>query len=138
MKIWYGYGSEHSMNLVMVGHFRDEDQAKKAKWMIEQIQEFVQGEVDAGRMEIGSPENQYSDRIRELLERLNFFHASPAEFDQLGYDFSVKQDGTDLVLTTDEVDVSMFLKLFVHSGARVEVYSAHEYPDTDYGRGKSK
>ena len=25
MKIWDGYGSEHSMNLVMIGHFKNSD-----------------------------------------------------------------------------------------------------------------
>ena len=32
-------------------------------------------------------------------------------------------------ISTDEADVSAFIKLFVESGARVEVYSAHHYPD---------
>ena len=34
-----------------------------------------------------------------------------------------------VVITTDEPDVSAFLKLMVDKGARVEVFSAHDYPD---------
>jgi len=39
-------------------------------------------------------------------------------------------------LPTDEPDVAAYLKLFIDNGAKVEVYSAHEHPDEDYGRGK--
>ena len=31
MKIWYQHGSEHSANLVMIGHFKDASDATKAK-----------------------------------------------------------------------------------------------------------
>ena len=30
MKIWYQHGSEHSANLVMIGHFEDATEATKA------------------------------------------------------------------------------------------------------------
>jgi len=38
--------------------------------------------------------------------------------------------------STDEIEVSALLKILLDKGARVEVYSAHVYPDTEYGRGK--
>jgi len=47
----------------------------------------------------------------------------------------VKVEGSKMILTTDEVDISAFLKVMLDSGARIEVYSAHDYPDTEYGRG---
>lgn len=31
MKIWQGYGSEHSMNLVMIGHFKSPKDATHAQ-----------------------------------------------------------------------------------------------------------
>jgi len=39
-------------------------------------------------------------------------------------------------LTTEEFDISAFLKVMFSEGARIEVYSAHNYPDTAYGRGQ--
>ena len=44
MKIWQGYGSEHSMNLVMIGHFKDAGSAVKAKELIDSFTEFVNAE----------------------------------------------------------------------------------------------
>ena len=41
-----------------------------------------------------------------------------------------------VVVTTNESDVSAFLKVMIDKGARVEVYSAHDYPETQCGRGK--
>lgn len=41
-----------------------------------------------------------------------------------------------MILTTDESEVSAFLKVMIQKEAKVEVYSAHDYPDTEYGRGK--
>ena len=35
MKIWYQNGSEHSANLVMIGHFEDAANATKAKEIID-------------------------------------------------------------------------------------------------------
>ncbi|EUA59807.1 hypothetical protein I550_2955 [Mycobacterium intracellulare 1956] len=34
------------------------------------------------------------------------------------------------MITTDESDVQALLKVLLDGGARVEVYSAHDYPDT--------
>ncbi|WP_251259298.1 DUF6375 family protein [Klebsiella michiganensis] len=31
-------------------------------------------------------------------------------------------------MTTDEAEVSAFVKLFVEAGAKVEIFSAHDYP----------
>jgi hypothetical protein len=48
MKIWWGYGSEHSMNLVMIGKFASVGEAEAAKQLIDRLAEGVQNEVDAG------------------------------------------------------------------------------------------
>jgi len=46
------------------------------------------------------------------------------------YDISSELKGNQIVVRTDEPDVSAFLKLMIDKGARVEVYSAHNYPDS--------
>jgi translation initiation factor 2B subunit (eIF-2B alpha/beta/delta family) len=48
----------------------------------------------------------------------------------------VKVEGSKVILTTDESDVSAFLKVMFDQGARIEIYSAHSHPDTEYGRGR--
>ena len=39
MKIWNGYGSEHSMNLVLIGKFKQAQDANKVKSDIEKLGE---------------------------------------------------------------------------------------------------
>ena len=136
MKIWFGYGSEHSMNLVMIGHFRDAGGAAKAKQVIDELTSQVLADSEAGLIDIGGRSDRYTDKMLDLLQKLHVHSIGPAELEQLGYDFNLKIDDTKLVLTTDESDVSAFFKVMIDQGARVEVYSAHEYSETEYGRGK--
>ena len=49
-----------------------------------------------------------------------------------GISFEVKSN--EIILTTDEIEVSAFLKILFDKGARIEVYSAHSHPDTGHGR----
>jgi len=136
MKIWHGYGSEHSMNLVMIGRFKNVHDAEKAKQIIDSLTESVSADVEEGLLEAGNPPQHFSERMLEILRKVNVYIIAANEFEQFTYDFSVRVDGDRVVLTTDESDVSAFLKVLVNQGARVEVYSAHNYPDTEYGRGK--
>ena len=136
MKLWYGYGSEHSANLVMVGQFVNASDAEQAKAIIEQLTEKVMAEIDAKLMDVGNPPTRYTDRILEFLRSVNEFHVNLEELEQFAYDVKVQLDGDKIVVTTDEHDLSAFMKVLLDNGARIEVYSAHNYPDTEYGRGK--
>jgi len=41
MKIWRGYGSEHSSNLVMIGRFKTVGDAEAAKRIIDRLAEQI-------------------------------------------------------------------------------------------------
>jgi hypothetical protein len=128
MKIWNNFGSEHSANLVMIGHFKDVGAAEEAKTSIEELQTFFcdsENEPDGER---------YSKEVSELLSRLNFQSIGPTELEQFRYDISVKQQGDQVVITTDEIEVSGLLKFLFNRGARIEVYSAHGHSGTGHGR----
>lgn len=128
MKIWKGYGSEHSSNLVMIGHFKSVAGAAQAKRIIERMQEQVNVDVKAGLMSESDPPLRFTDHIMELFKELEIYIVAPAELSQFNYEFDVEQRGDSIVLTTEEYDVSAFLKILVHGGARVEVFSRHDYP----------
>lgn len=125
MKIWNSYGSEHSANLVMIGKFKDAASAEKAKAIIDEITQFMANNPDDHRRA-----DRYSDDALGLLQKVDFYSVAPAELEQFIYDVSVELRGDQVVITTDEIDVSAFLKLLIDKGARVEVYSAHDYPDS--------
>ena len=136
MKIWCQYGSEHSANLVMIGHFEDAIEATKAKEIIDALTDQVARDQESGALVIGKPSGRYGKEMLDLLSKLNVASIGPAELEQFAYDVDVDVEGSDVVVTTEEIDVSAFLKVMFHCGARIEVYSAHYHPGTDYGRGK--
>lgn len=131
MKIWQGYGSEHSSNLVMIGHFKSAGDAKKTKELIEQLTEGLSDKID-----VGTSPDRFSPDVMDLLRETKCYSLSPPELEQFLYDANTRLEDDKIILTTEESDVSAFLKLMVTQGAKVEIYSAHDYPDTDYGRGK--
>jgi hypothetical protein len=129
MKIWNSYGSEHSANLVMIGSFKDVASAKRAEQIIDRIVEFMTDSEDDHE-----DADRYSEAALALLSSLNTASLRPAELAQFRYDVNSKREKDRIVITTDEYDVSGFLKILIDAGARVEVYSAHIYPDTGFGR----
>lgn len=135
MKVWYGFGTEHSMNLVMIGRFRDAATAETVNEIIEQFTTALRAEQEAGRLTVGEPNDRYSEEVLRLMTDFGIHNLGPAELEQFLYDVSVRRDGDMIVVTTDEIEVQALLKVLLAKGARVEVYSAHDYPDTGHGRG---
>lgn len=131
MKIWNAYGSEHSANLVMIGHFKDSGTAEETNTIIEDLRAVFH---DADVAPEGA--ERYTEKAREVLQRVKFHSIGPSELEQFRYDFRNSVDGTTVVITTDESEISGIMKLFIEKRARVEVYSAHDYQDTEHGRGK--
>jgi hypothetical protein len=131
MKLWHGYGSEHSMNLVMIGHFKSPEDAEKTKKLIAQLTEGLRDKID-----IGTSRDRFGDDVLDFLQEINCYGLSPSELEQFLYDISTKVEGNKIILTTDESEVSAFFKLMLEKGAKVEIYSAHDYPEAEYGRGK--
>ena len=136
MKIWHQHGSEHSANLVMIGHFADATEAAKAKEVVDQLAKQVLADQGKGTVVVGSPSERYGSEMLDLLSRLNIASIGPRELEQFLYEFNVEVDGNKVILTTEESDISAILKVMFDRGARIEVYSAHTYPDTEYGRGR--
>lgn len=135
MKIWYQHGSEHSANLVMIGRFENAAEATKAKEIIDALTNQVAEDQSNGALAVGSPSDRYSNDMLDLLGRLNV-SIGPQEVEQFAYEVNVKVEDNALVLTTEELDISAFLKVMFLKGARIEVYSAHDHPDTAHGRGR--
>jgi hypothetical protein len=131
MKIWKGFGSEHSMNLVMIGKFKSIADAEKANRTIDLITKQVQADMDSGAITIGGRTERYTDGMMALFRELNIFEVNTVEVEQFAYDINVEQRQDTITITTDESDVSAYLKILVAQGARVEVFSAHFYSDEE-------
>jgi hypothetical protein len=126
MKIWNAYGSEHSMNLVMIGTFRDAGAAEAAKDAIEELQQyFIEHEPDG---------HTYSRDVMDLLGKLEVHTIGSAELDQFRYDFSIRTAQEKVIIKTDEADVSALWKVLIDRGAKVVMFSAHAHPKEDDAR----
>ncbi len=130
MKVWYGYGSEHSHNLVMIGRFSSFEDAENTKALIDTLVERLPDLI-----ELDSPSERFEDGVLDLLKVQEFNSLRRSEVGQFLYEVNTKLEDDTIILTTEEIDVSAFLKLMISRGAKVEVYSAHNFPDSGYGRG---
>ena len=128
MKIWNGYGSEHSMNLILIGKFKRAQDAEKVVKDIEKLSAQASRD-DSQSIPFGELEDQkFSDDMLSLLRSLNLYILGPADLGQLVSDYHLNREGDQITVTTDEAEVSAFVKLFIEAGAKVEVFSAHDYP----------
>ncbi|MXW81898.1 MAG: hypothetical protein F4246_09455 [Rhodothermaceae bacterium] len=126
MKIWKSYGSEHSMNLVMIGSFKKEDDAEKVeeelRFLFEEIRSLDDSEVFRDR---------FSDDVKKLLYSKEIYCLMPQELEQFQYDHSFERDGKKIRYWTDEWDVSAALKIMLTGGAKVEIFSGDNYRESD-------
>lgn len=128
MKIWNGYGSEHSMNLVLIGKFKQEQDAEKVEKDIKTLSTQA-AKDECYSIPFDAPENQrFSDEMLSLLYSLKLHTLGPTDLGQLVSDHHLDREGDRITITTDEAEVSAFVKLFVEAGAKVEIFSAHDYP----------
>lgn len=128
MKIWNGYGSEHSMNLVLIGRFKRAEDAEQVEKDIDRLSAQASKD-DSYAMSYGeAAEQRFSDDMLSLLRNLNLNTLGPSDLGQLASDHNLTRQGDQITVTTDEAEVSVFVKLFIEAGAKVEVFSSHDYP----------
>ena len=126
MKIWKSYGSEHSMNLVMIGSFKEEDDAEKVEKILRRLFEKLRSLPDSDVYE-----DRFSKDVIEFLRSKNINYLSPQELEQFQYDGYFERDGKKIWYKTDEVDVSAALKIMLMEGAKVKVFSRHDHQESD-------
>ena len=132
MKIWNGHASEHSANLVMIGRFREVRDVEEAKKLLDKLGVMVRENPEKYEWNMDPKDRRYHAEILELLDQVGFF-VSPAELAQFLLDIEVHVSRIEktITVTTDEDDVSVFLKALIRHEARVEIYSRHSYPDIE-------
>jgi hypothetical protein len=133
MKVWHGYGTEHSMNLKLIGHFADTDEARAAWDAIAVLTAAAEVEHAAGRLEYGEPPRLFSNELLAALSKVSIHSFGYADVEQFLYDAEVEVDGSDVVVQTDEIDVIAYVKVLIAKGAKVEMYSRHDH-DTGVGQ----
>jgi hypothetical protein len=134
MKIWCGYGSEHSANLVIIGKFKSERDAQSVKTLISEMTRIARDEQGRGHLDVGNPPERYPEEMLEIIKQQDGTSmVSKENLLDLLYDYNMKLDGDRLIIETEETSIEAFVMAMLSSGAKIETYSAHEHPG-EYGR----
>jgi len=127
MKVWQGYGTEHSMNLKLIGHFADTTDARGAEEAIRALTAAAEAEHAAGRLQYGEPLRLFSDELLAALRAVGIHSLGSPDVEQFLYETQIEVNGTDVIVQTDEIDVIAYVKVLIAKGAKVEMYSGHDY-----------
>jgi hypothetical protein len=122
MKIWNSFGSEHSANLVIIGKFKEIQDAQGAINTLDALAEIATRELDAllaGKV----PESVLDAAMKHKTTDMG-----PSDFEGLAYDHHWSLEGSSLVATTEESNIQGILKVLLRYAAKIEVYSAHNHP----------
>ena len=123
MKIWFNYGSEHSLNIVLIGHFKKAVDAKAFEQDLENLKQFLQ---ENPKYEFNIL--NFDSSTKEYLAREQIAFLSPEQLDQiLSYEV-LKRDGAKIEVTSDEL-LDGLVSWIVMKGAKVEIFSLHDYPE---------
>lgn len=125
MKIWNSYGSEHSMNLVIIGQFKEVHEAEEFETLINSLTEFLMG-----NSKFDVEQDRYDEKTLEFLVKKNLSILSPQEIGHFLYDKSITRNGNEITLGSEDF-ISGFVNLLIYKGAKVEVFSAHDYPTNE-------
>lgn len=119
MKIWKSFAGEHSAKLKIIGTFKTAEDANKAAAFYNEL-------IDVeDKTKIG---NQYfSDEVMKVLNKYDMH--SLGENDPQEADFFSKFEpvGNKIEVLTDELDIQSIIKTFIRWGAKIELYSRHDY-----------
>jgi hypothetical protein len=127
VKIWTGYGSEHSYRLVLIGRFSEERDAELVKEKFDQLRDIASEEV--GDLDWGDANPGFSDALYDKLSALKVTNLSRSEVEGFGYLYGLEQTGATVRLDTDDAELQGLLKLLFDHGARVEIYSSHHWTE---------
>jgi hypothetical protein len=125
MRIWHSYGSEHSMDLVLVGKFETVSGAEAAIEQMEALKAVAQAEWsdDDWRRQ----DERMPDSLAAELRKLKLYEMGRSDVDIYYFDHSVERSGSIVRVWTEESEVQGFLKVLIRLGARVEVFSRHHW-----------
>lgn len=135
MRIWHSYGSEHSMDLVLIGTFETVAGAEAAMERMEALKSLSEAEwsdADWRRQDERMPIT-----LADELSKLQLYDMGRSDVDVYAFDHSIEHDGLTVRILTEESEVQGFLKVLIHFGGRVEVFSRHDWNEDGTPRAKA-
>lgn len=124
MKIWQSYGAEHSANLVLIGRFKEIEDAEEFETEVDSLIEFMRTQDD-----FDFRTDRFDDEILEFLWRKKIHSLNPSQLGQFILDIRIERKDKEIWVNSEESDLSGLITLLVDAGARVEIFSRHDYPE---------
>lgn len=121
MKIWRSFSADHSAKLKIIGTFKTAKDAEEAATIFNAL-------LAVKNKDKGS-NDAFSNEIMEVLKRYNFSSFSEHDPEQLELFSQLKPAGNRIIVETDEIEIQALLKVLVHNGAKIKIYSKHDYPN---------
>lgn len=123
MKIWKSFSAEHSAKLRIVGKFKNAEDLKSARETIEALTNEVMKQ-DVCRLEKAS----CTKEIENILHNSNIYNIGEEDLIHFTHAHSIDYESDSVVINTDELDIQGLIKVLIKNGAKIEMYSKHDYP----------
>lgn len=136
MRIWRSYGSEHSMDLVLIGKFVTVSGAEAAVERMEALKVLAEAEWSDDDDWLRR-DQRMPTALRDGLMNLQLYEMGREDVDNYVFEHSIKRNGSTVTVTTEESEVQGFLKVLIRLGARVEVFSRHDWNEDGTPRTES-
>ena len=132
MKFWIGYGSEHSMNLILIGRFETIELARTAVEKIAALRELAESEIPEPSW--APREERLTKQFRQTMWDMDIHNMGRDDVANFIYDYQIDQSGKELQILTDETEIQGFLKVLLRFGAKVEIFSLHQWNEDGTSR----
>jgi len=120
MKIWLSFSGEHSAKLRIIGTFKTSGDADKAAACFNDL-------LTIENKKRGS--NLYfSDEVSQVMTKHKMHLFSENDPEQLDFFQSLHPEDRQIIINTDEVEIQALIKIMINYGAKIEIYSKHDYP----------
>jgi len=120
MKIWKTFAAEHSAKLKIVGSFKTEEDLEKVK-------EIIEAFLEIDTHEQPTKEDYYTDKVMDIFKKYNF-SVAPEDVKHFNHLHSINYDDNQIEIFTDELEIQGLISLMIQKGAKIEMYSQHNYP----------
>lgn len=119
MKIWKSFSSEHSAKLRITGTFKTIEDANEAAKVFNELLD-IESRTNEGA------EYPFTEEIMEVMNKYQVY-LNPSAGEDLDYLYPVSVEGQKIVVETDDFAIQALSQVFIRYGAKVEIYSRHDY-----------
>lgn len=113
------------MDLMLIGTFETVPGAEAAVERMKALKTLAEAEWSDD--DWLRQDDRMPDVLAGELHKLKLYELGRSDVDIYAFDHSVERNGSTIRIRTEESDVQGFLKVLIHLGARVEVFSRHTW-----------